>query len=209
MQESIKGVEVKALFDEKRIDAVWEGDRKQFTLNLLAASTGMRMGECQALTVGSVHPDHIAVTQTWERRTGLKEGTKTGAGRIVPLPSKTARYLAELIESSPFQEPGDLVFYGTSGRIPLTAQAILRGFYRALERTGIGGEERKRRRITFHSHRHFLNTLLRTARVPDPLVQRVTGHRTQDMTEHYSHFALEDLGAVAKVQENIFGREGS
>ncbi|MGD0728322.1 MAG: tyrosine-type recombinase/integrase [Spirochaetia bacterium] len=70
---------------------------------------------------------------------------------------------------------------------------------------GITAEEREERRITFHSHRHFLDTLLRTARVPDPLVQRVTGHRTQEMTKHYSHFALEDFGEVVKVQEKVFG----
>jgi hypothetical protein len=44
-----------------------------------------------------------------------------------------------------------------------------------------------------YSHRHSLNTLLRAARVPDPLVQRVTEHRTQEMTEHHRHFTLEDL----------------
>jgi integrase len=82
---------------------------------------------------------------------------------------------------------------------------ILDGLYGALERIGITAEQREERRITFHSHRHFLNTLLRTARVPDPLVQRVTGHRTQEMTEHYSHFALEDFGDVVKAQERVFG----
>lgn len=61
----------------------------------------------------------------------------------------------------------------------------------------------EKQRIAFHSHRHFLNTALRVARVPDPLVQRVTGHATQEMTEHYSHFALEDFRDVVKVQERI------
>jgi len=51
----------------------------------------------------------------------------------------------------------------------------------------------------------FLNTALRTARVPDALVQRVTGHRTQEMTEHYSHFALEDFGDVVNAQKKVFG----
>jgi integrase len=61
-------------------------------------------------------------------------------------------------------------------------------------------EEQK---ITFQSHRHFRNTALRAVRVPDPLVQRVTGHATQEMTEHYSHFAREDFRDVVKVQERI------
>jgi hypothetical protein len=41
--------------------------------------------------------------------------------------------------------------------------------------------------------------------VPDALVQRVTGHRTQEMTEHYSHFALEDFGDVVNAQKKVFG----
>ena len=51
----------------------------------------------------------------------------------------------------------------------------------------------------------FLNTALRTARVPDPLVQCVTDQRTQEMTEHYSHLALEDFDDVVNVQEKVFG----
>ena len=82
---------------------------------------------------------------------------------------------------------------------------ILSAFYTALGKIDITEEERQERRITFHSHRHFLNTVLRSARIPDPLVQRVTGHRTQEMTEHYSHFALEDFGDVVKVLEKVFG----
>ena len=162
------------------------------------------MGELQALAVGAVQPDYLTVSQSWERRTGLKEGTKTGAGRMVPLPKRTSAQLAALIESSPYQEPTDLVFYGKDRQTPLSPRMILDGLYGALESIDITAEEREERRITFHSHRHFLNTLLRTARVPDPLVQRVTGHRTQEMTEHYSHFALEDFGEVVKVQEKVF-----
>ncbi len=41
--------EIKALFNEKKIQEIWEGNLIHYTLNLLAASTGMRMGECQGL----------------------------------------------------------------------------------------------------------------------------------------------------------------
>ena len=81
---------------------------------------------------------------------------------------------------------------------------ILKKFYGALELIGITSEQRKSRRLTFHSHGHFLNTALRAARVSDPLVQRLTGHRTSEMTERYSHFVLEDFAEVLKVQEKVF-----
>lgn len=199
----LSGVEMRRLFDERRLAKVWGEDHTHFTLNLLAASTGMRMGELQALPVGAVHENYISIMQSWERREGLKQGTKTGSGRIVPLPTFTAQQLKELIASSPYQEPDDLVFYGKDRKTPVSPRAILDGFYGALGQIGITDEERQERRITFHSHRHFLNTALRAARVPDPLVQRVTGHATQEMTEHYSHFVLEDFRDVMKVQERL------
>jgi integrase len=201
----LSGAEIRALFEEKAIGKVWGGDRTQYTLNVLAASTGMRMGELQALPVGDVHENYITISQSWERREGIKAGTKTGPGRLVPLPALTGRYLSELIASSPYQESDDLVFYGRERRVPISPRFILDGFYEALGQIGIDEEQREARRITFHSHRHFLNTALRAARVPDPLVQRVTGHATQEMTEHYSHFALEDFRDVMKVQERLLG----
>jgi integrase len=117
----------------------------------------------------------------------------------------TARHLRELIEGSPYQKSADLVFCGRDRKTPLSPRFILDGFYTALAAIGIDETERQERRITFHSHRHFLNTALRSARVPDALVQRVTGHATQEMTEHYSHFALEDFRDVMKVQERLLG----
>lgn len=43
--------ELHQLFDENRIEQVWAGDEKHFTQNMLAASTGLRMGEIQGLLV--------------------------------------------------------------------------------------------------------------------------------------------------------------
>jgi integrase len=201
----LSGAEIRALFEEKALGKVWAGDRKHYTLNVLAASTGMRMGELQALPVGAVHENYVTISQSWERRDGIKAGTKTGPGRLVPLPSVTARHLNELIAASPYREADDLVFYGKDRRTPLSPRFMMDSFYGALAQIGIDEAQREARRITFHSHRHFLNTALRAARVPDTLVQRVTGHATQEMTEHYSHFALEDFRDVMKVQERLLG----
>ena len=73
----------------------------------------------------------------------------------------------------------------------------------ALKQIKIKPAEREKRNITFHSWRHFLNTALRAAKASDPLVQRVTGHRTAQMKEHYTHFALEDFKRVMSVQERL------
>jgi integrase len=46
--------------------------RTSTTINLLAASTGMRMGEIQALQVGNIFDNHVHVEYSWARKYGLK-----------------------------------------------------------------------------------------------------------------------------------------
>jgi integrase len=46
--ELLNPEEVKALFDPNRIEKLW-GDEMYYTLNMPAATTGIRIGECQGL----------------------------------------------------------------------------------------------------------------------------------------------------------------
>lgn len=193
--------EMKALFSEKTIDSVWEGDQRQFTLNLLAASTGMRIGEIQALQIQHVHTDHVLVVHSWARKYGLKD-PKWGSARQIPIPSRTSRCLQSLIEESPYQEPDDLVFWGKDGKSPMQHRQILLELYAAFDRIGISAAERRRRNVTFHSWRHLFNSIC-GARIPDYKLRRLTGHRTEEMTEHYTHLDMEDFKDVIKIQEEI------
>jgi len=68
--------EVRELFSADNIGRVWGGDMRHYTLNLLAASTGMRMGEIQGLMRQYIHDKHIEVLYTWDRKYGLKKGPK-------------------------------------------------------------------------------------------------------------------------------------
>ena len=68
---------------------------------------------------------------------------------------------------------------------------------------GITEKIRQTRNITFHSHRHFLNSLLINANIPVQKIQSITGHLTAEMTQHYYH--LDDMQDVQKVQERVFG----
>ena len=63
--------EIKRLFDESKIQEQWEGNLKHYTINLLAASTGMRLRECQALQNQYVHEGYISVECSWDRKYGL------------------------------------------------------------------------------------------------------------------------------------------
>lgn len=190
--------EVKTLFGGVR--RIWNRDHRHFAANLLAASTGMRMGEVQGLQVQHVHSQYVAVVHAWSRKHGLKN-PKQGSAREVPIPPKTSVALERIIE--PGVAPESLVFCGVDPCRPIDHKKIGEKLYAALEEIGIDEAERKRRRVSFHSWRYLFNTLCR-ARIPDYKLQRLTGHRMQEMTERYTSITLEDFQDVAELQAEVF-----
>jgi len=139
--------EVKRLFASE-----WK-DIRYYTINLLAATTGMRVGEIRALQRKSVFDGYLEVSVSWEKGHGLK-GTKTGRSRYIPLPSKTFEALNKVMTLTPYTEPDDFIFYGRKREAPLDHRIIERTFYKALEDIGIDENQRKERSICFHSWRH-------------------------------------------------------
>jgi len=194
--------EVRELFDRKNIYSVWSNDLLHYALNLLAASSGVRMGEAQALQIRNVRTNYIEIEYSWDRKYGLIP-PKWQSQRSIPIPSKTSDCLFELIDKSPYRSSDDLIFWGFDRNTPIRNELILRSLYRALNIIGISPEERSRRNITFHSWRHFYNSVMR-GKIHDYKLQKLTGHRTNEMTEHYTHFRLEDFNDVREIQENIF-----
>jgi integrase len=143
------------------------------------------------------------VKYAWEQGHGLKEA-KWGSMRNVTLPASVAEVLKKLIEASPYQDPTDLVFYGEKRAEPLHARLFIDSLYAALAGIGIDEETRKARKIDFHSWRHFLNSISR-GRVPDEKLRLMTGHRSVEMTDRYTHLLEEDYIEIRKVQDEVFG----
>jgi len=195
--------EVKKLFLIERIDTIWGGDFRHYTLNKLAAFTGMRMGEIQGLQLQYVYSDYISVVHSWERKYGLK-GTKTGVSRDVPITEEIHKNLEKVISLSPYKEREDLVFWGPDPQAPIDHRSILDMLYGALENIGINKKKREERNITFHSWRHFLNTSMRAIGYPDWKIRLMTGHSTAAMTERYHHPNLEHFDDMRKMQRTIF-----
>jgi len=195
--------EVKELFHKDNIDRVWNGDLIHYTLNLLTASSGLRMGEVQGLMRQYVYKNHIGVYFTWDRKYGLKKGSKWSSDRQIPIPSKTFTYLQELMRLSPFQGPEDIVFFGKDRNKPIHEGVILDRLYKAFQNIGISPEERKVKNVTFHSWRYFYNSFMR-GKIHDSKLRRLTGHKTLEMTEHYTTFNIEDFQDVLKIQEEYF-----
>jgi integrase len=194
--------EVKELFQDDNINRVWDRDHQHYTINLLSASTGMRLGECQALHIQHIHDKYVSVVFRWNEKYGLGV-PKKNSQREVPIPLKTSAHLYDLISISPYKDPKDFVFFGNNRKTPIRGKIVLNALYQALENIGITVEERKERNITFHSWRHFYNSLLR-GKIHDAKLRRLTGHRTLEMTEHYTHFKIEDFQDVMKIQEQYF-----
>lgn len=179
------------------------------TANMLAAMTGLRLGELQALQIQDLRldsmPPYIIVRRSWDRKASiLNETTKTGRERNVILPRTITDELRDLILENPFPGGDSFLFYSSMKSKPAEKTIFIKSLFEALRKIGINTAERKARNITFHSWRHWFNSLLLNARVPVHKVQAMTGHVTDQMTQRYYHAGLEDFSEVADVQESIF-----
>jgi len=188
--------EVKKLFAPNWI-SLWK-NKVVYLMNRLAACTGMRIGEIRGLRCEYVFDDYIFVCGQFTFK-GYKKHTKTKHNRNIPITPLMRNELEELLAAN-----GDgFVFSENGGKTPVCVNKMTRRFDKALERIGIDRKEKLRRNLSFHCWRHFLNTLLRMSNVVDSKVQKVTGHRSQRMTEHYTHFDTRQFTEVRDVQAKL------
>jgi integrase len=130
---------------------------------------------------------------------------KTHKPRNIPISKAIGDDLRRLIKAN---GEGYVFVSRPRAEKPVCRTSVVESFFKALEAVGIGEEERKRRNLTFHSWRHFFNTTLLMANVTDSKVMAVTGHVTEKMKEHYTHFDTTEFTEVTAVQERIMGQRG-
>ncbi|ORC32631.1 hypothetical protein B4O97_16335 [Marispirochaeta aestuarii] len=194
--------EVQNLFRE-----AWDiTDPRPFAASMLAASAGFRLGEIQGLHISDIEPGRVTVRGVWsDSNGGYRLGTKNGQeSRSVPIPESVYDALKKCIDLNPWgYRIDEYVFFSTykPGR-PCNDSVLTKPFYEALVRIGITERIRIQRNITFHSHRHFFNTLLLESRVPIEKIQRLTGHMSKSMTSHYYH--IDGMEDVAEAQRRMF-----
>ena len=183
--------------------ALWR-DHRIYTINLLAASTGARIDEIRGLQLQNVFPDHLTIRHSWENNSGLKE-PKWGSVRDIPFAPRVYRELQKVVEQT---APTSFVFYGEQGKDhPMGERAIERGLYAALRTIGITETERRRRHLSFHSWRHFLNTALRSCGLADSKLRLITGHRSETMSNLYTRYNASDFNEVVGLQEALLSNE--
>jgi integrase len=195
--------EIRRLFHPDNFKELWKGDLRQYTINLLGASTGIRISEARGLVRSGVHDHYISINQKWSNKYGIGD-PKSQSFREIPIPLTTFNSLRQLMHISPYKEPMDFVFWGEQGRRkPMSDSVIRERLYYALSCIGVSEEERIERDLSYHTWRHTFNSLMR-GRIHDSKLQRLTGHRTQEMVERYTHYRIEDYRDVLEIQEEYF-----
>lgn len=193
--------EVKKLFQPDTIESVWNNDIFSYIGNLLSAVSGLRQGEVLALKTKNIFPEYIHIEHSFSAVDGLKS-TKTGDKRDIPISPFIYSVLKNLIKPDP-----EAYLFSIKGDRPIEGRKLTRGLYSALKNIEISGEEIEERNIKFHSWRQFFNTTLRKNGLADSKIQRITGHKTQEMTENYTHWHVEDLKEVVRIQDDIIAEK--
>jgi integrase len=193
-------------------DEVWAlvraADSEQdATVFLMAAFTGLRMGELLALRWRDVDFAGSAVRVRASYYAGHLTTPKSGKIRAVPLAPDVARALAQLGRRVDWIGDDDLVFAGVGGD-HLDGSALRRRYKHALARAGL-------RSLRFHDLRHTFGTRM-IAKTDIRRVQEWMGHADIQTTMRYLHFSprSEDAGLVAeafelKTDRDVSGRVGT
>jgi integrase len=168
----------------------------------LAALTGMRVSEILGLKGGDVFDDHIFVALQYDQKHGDRE-TKTKTKDHIPLTAEMIKDLRKLMRVN-----GDgYLFSLTGGDKPVTVRHIYNGLIRALINMGMTKEGIKERGLNVHAWRHFCNTEMLNAGIPVKKVQAVTRHKSERMTERYTHFNPLDFVEVFDLQAELLKKK--
>jgi len=185
------------LMHPRNIQKYWKGHMLYYLVNLTGMLTSLREGEILALRKENLFPDHFFVDASYSLQYHKRGKTKTKRIAAVAIPS----YLYnEIIK---FAEWDGYIFSFNAGRTPASCNKVLDALYDAMGKIGISKESAQEKGLCFHSWRRFNNTYLRTKNVPDVKIRAQTGHVTEEMTDHYTDFRIEDFKEVAEAQTSL------
>jgi integrase len=157
----------------------------------------MRHGELLGLRGEFVFETYIDVCAQYNRY-GYGD-VKTHKPRNIPIPAGLHRDLETLMADN----GQGYLFSVNGGESPVTRKQVYNALYEALANIGIDENQRKERNLSMHGWRHFFNTTLLMANVSDNKVMSLTGHTTEKMKKHYTHFDTTQFSEVVEVQEQL------
>jgi integrase len=200
--EILTVAEVQKMFPAKNYLKIWERNEIGYIANRLASLTGMRIGEILGLKGEYVFEKHIYVCGQFGQF-GYLPHTKTRENRNIPLMPE----MIDLLNKQKKANGKGFVFSLDGGAKPVSDTYIREAFQYALNNIGINDKEIKRRGLTMHAWRHFLNTDLLRQGFSVKQVQGVTGHKSEHMTNRYNHLDAMQIANVVKAQEAIAGKK--
>jgi integrase len=174
---------------------------------MLAAVTGMRAGEIQALRFQDLGKDCLYVSASWNKLDTMKP-TKNNEARTVEIPfPDLMNSLIEQAQQNPWGiTPDSYVFWSeTSSDMPIHGTCFLDGLRKAL--TMIGFSEQQAAKYMFHGWRHFYTSYM-IRKLDKKLLKSQTGHKTDVMLAHYADHCIEGDRALIQAAERLFRREG-
>jgi integrase len=181
---------------------VWDNDLLLCTANKIAALTAMRVSEIIGLKGECVFDDHIFVGTQYNKKHG-DTPTKDKGKNNIPLAAELIRDLQKLKKIN-----GDgYLFSLTGGDKPVTIRHIYNGLRRALRKMGMTDEEIEKRGLNVHAWRHFCNTELLKGGIPVKKVQAITRHKSERLTERYTHFDPMEFVEVTKIQSELLKKK--
>lgn len=179
----------------------------------LALLTGMRQAEVLGLTRSAVDMESGAIVVRWQLQSlksppplslafhhlggphYLTEPKSKAGVRVVPIVGRLRRALERRLAEMP-EDPWALFITAPKGG-PLDASKDRRQWVAALDGAGV-------RHIRLHDARHTTATLMRAAGIETRLRQRLLGHSSAPMAEHYAHELDGELGAAMTVFGETF-----
>lgn len=177
-------------------------DLRMYAINLLAATTGMRLGECLALRRPFAFHAQLPIDANWQAGEGLK-APKTGSRGVVPLPAITEQTLRRLDRGNPYRDRGQYLFYSRTPERPMGRKVVQLAFNKALLGIGIGERERVKRHLTFHGWRHWYRSMLDAGGISERAGDALTRHRQERTAVGYTHVTAEQRQAVKRLAARV------
>ena len=170
------------------------GDYECWLYTLTAAITGLRFSEIAGLRRSSIYRDYIKVDKQYN---GRLTDVKTKEPRFVPIPTRLSKMLLSFCK-------GEYVFYRVDDRTkPIPRTTVMRKFYGQYSEQMIC--QKNERLLTFHSLRHFFNTLLVSKDIQSQKIDFVMGHSAGkgSMQELYTTWKPEMYNDIRNIQEKL------
>jgi len=183
----------------KLFSAPWS-DIRSFTACMLAASTGLRLGEVRGFRLFNLHlrDGYLDVTENYQDGEGLKPPKWGHDRRGVPVPDMVVTAIVAMLRTYPWKpvKKTSYVFYGNAPGEPVPKHMFSRHLKERCKVVGIPYRD-------FHSLRQTAASIY-AERAGIDTVRRILGHTTEKMTEHYITATEETRSAFSDIQNKVW-----